>query len=658
MRLPHRSPRRRLCIASMSVASTLVLAAADGLRFPDVVDPLAKFSLRLSRELLIAPAQARDGRKNRSEDDDGDHGRGHHRGGGSQGQDGGQVRGGGGGQEQGHKWGDSGGAQPPKPVFSTPPAVFKDSGKKNDFNNFSKKNSDGWPKAEGKDNNYKKSNTVPTFARDDKDKSKGSSSAAGNANHASDGSGGTRSGAGSTSGGGEGEGEDAAPPATVEEFIKSIGKKSAPQVSELPSVDISSRSSDVLVTNADAATLAQAKELGFTAVDSGQFASGQSVTRLVARRGMTRADAQNLLRHQLNLHNLFENHTYKIYAPADAGEYEGLDHAVVPGTRTGQCRDDRCFGRLAIGWNTELSTCARAMKIGIIDTPVDPDHPSLMGRNIKLGSFLGLSVPSALDWHGTAVLALLSGNPQSGVPGLAPEADFYIAQAFRTDADGNASSDTINLLAALDWLDRFDVQLINMSFSGPRDPLIEDAIIRMRKKGVTFVAAAGNNGPVAPESYPAAYKDVIAVTAVNKDMVNYRGANRGSYVDLSAPGVKIWTALPDGKEGFRTGTSFAAPFVTGIVAVSLAGNPHWTSKEELLKGLTIRDLGPPGMDPIYGRGLAVAPQSCSTKARIAKKPAPAAPAAASMFSFGSLTVTPEPAAIGAASAVPTAAFAP
>ena len=165
---------------------------------------------------------------------------------------------------------------------------------------------------------------------------------------------------------------------------------------------------------------------------------------------------------------------------------------------------------------------------------------------------------------------------------------------------------------------------------------------------VTFVAAAGNNGPVAPESYPAAYKDVIAVTAVNKDLENYRGANRGSYVDLSAPGVKIWTALPDGKEGFRTGTSFAAPFVTGIVAVRLAANPHWTSKEELLKGLTIRDLGPPGTDPIYGRGLAVAPQSCAAKAQIAKKVAPATPAAAaaSMFSFGSLTVIPEPRATG------------
>jgi subtilisin family serine protease len=219
--------------------------------------------------------------------------------------------------------------------------------------------------------------------------------------------------------------------------------------------------------------------------------------------------------------------------------------------------------------------------------------------------------PSTHDWHGTAVLSLLAGDPTSSTPGLIPDASFYLATAFKTDEAGNASTDTMRLLQALDWLDALDVRYINMSFSGPRDPLFEQAINRMVAKGTVFVAAAGNQGPTAPPSYPAAYPQVIAVTAVNKNAENYRHANRGPYVDLSAPGVEIMTALPDGKQGFRTGTSFAAPFVTAIVATRTDTAHPFAKKSDLLSRLNLQDLGPPGPDPIYGQGLALAPKVCT-----------------------------------------------
>ncbi len=124
----------------------------------------------------------------------------------------------------------------------------------------------------------------------------------------------------------------------------------------------------------------------------------------------------------------------------------------------------------------------------------------------------------------------------------------------------------MNLLNALAWLDALDVRLVNMSFSGPPDELLETAIAKMHAKGVVFVAAAGNEGPAAPPSYPAAYPSVIAVTAVGEFCQGYRYANRGSYVDIAAPGVDVWTALPNGMQGYKSGTSFAAPFVTSIIA--------------------------------------------------------------------------------------------
>ena len=171
------------------------------------------------------------------------------------------------------------------------------------------------------------------------------------------------------------------------------------------------------------------------------------------------------------------------------------------------------------------------------------------------------------DWHGTGVVSLLAGNPKSGTPGLVPDADYVIANAFFKNASGQSETDTVHLLWALKVLEQHGAQVVNMSLSGPRDELVHQRLIELSRKGMIFVAAAGNGGPDAPAAYPAAYKDeVIAVTAVDRNQRTYDHASRGDYIDVAAPGVRIWTALPNNREGALSGTSFAAPFVTAIVA--------------------------------------------------------------------------------------------
>ena len=340
--------------------------------------------------------------------------------------------------------------------------------------------------------------------------------------------------------------DDDAPAATVQEVFKKFAqpapkRRRAPTIDDFdPDLNFKSGSSEVLATGMDAAALQKAKDLGFaTATNSNMPGLGLNVTKLVAPAHNGRNVALELLRAQV-IHGRFEkNHTYVIYAPADSTENPVTENVPQPGTRTGQCREDRCIGRAAICWNERLSRCARARSRSASSihrwTSIIPPSPA--GKSTSAVSW-ALYTRSAADWHGTAVLSLLSGSMDSGVPGLAPDAEYFVAETFRTDEQGYATTDTISILKALAWLESQNVMLVNMSFSGPKDVLVEQAIQRMRGRGVTFVAAAGNFGPTAAPSYPAAYKEVIAVTAITKDGGNYPSANRGDYVDLAAPGVQ------------------------------------------------------------------------------------------------------------------------
>lgn len=375
---------------------------------------------------------------------------------------------------------------------------------------------------------------------------------------------------------------------------------------------------EILAINASPAVVAHAKSLGFQAVHATSLSRlSMSVTRLLPPPGMDANSAQALLSQGLPGDRFGLNQTYRIYKTAMGTKPGQLDasSAARDAGKTA-CDADHCYGRSLIGWKSPATTCAANVRIGIIDTAVDLSHPAFSHRKMELRhlSTNGMSGP---DWHGTGVAALLAGDPSSGTPGLVPNAQFVVADIFHADADGEPASDTFGMLRALDWLDAKRVNIVNMSLSGPRDDLVEDAIRKLSAKGVLFVAAAGNEGPAAPPSYPAAYDSVIAVTAVSQNLHNYRYANRGSYIDIAAPGVAIWTALPGSKEGYHSGTSFATPFVTASLAAIYSQHPL-RSKKDALGEMAFQDLGPPGRDTIYGEGLILAPSTCGSSNQMAR----------------------------------------
>ena len=379
---------------------------------------------------------------------------------------------------------------------------------------------------------------------------------------------------------------------------------------------------EIMAANLNAAAAERAKSLGFKP-GGALHAPGQSgdVRRLVIPPGLTEGKALALLREMLPDAAFGPNHVYHITPAADDGvngkntKVAALDEkSAVP------CAGDHCFARELIGWKPQLKSCARSVKVGLIDTSFDVAHPAFAGRKMKLGKFAGEGAPSTSDWHGTAVLSVLAGDTTSATPGLVPDAQFLLASTFSSDKDGSAVADSLAVLKALSWLDAEKADVVNMSFSGPANELIEAAISAMAEKGVIFVAAAGNRGVSGPASYPAAYDQVIAVTAVGKNKQNYRHANRGEYVDVSAPGIDVWAALPGGKQGYRTGTSFAAPFVTGLLAAMPAARKNIADKRDVLSRVTFQDLGEPGRDPVYGEGLPIAPKTCNEVGGIASLP--------------------------------------
>jgi subtilisin family serine protease len=297
---------------------------------------------------------------------------------------------------------------------------------------------------------------------------------------------------------------------------------------------------------------------------------------------MSEAEGVEILRREGPEKNYSLNHRYRLNADP--------------------CQGERCFGQELIGWpRPDGDSCRQSVRIGLIDTAVDRKMAGIGLLSLLTERFSGRRKPSDTT-HGTAVAALLAGSPQKGYPGLLPEAKIYVADVFRTNSRGESHTTASAIAEAINWLMESQVHVINISLAGPANSLLERAVTAAYRGGVPLVAAAGNGGPDARPAYPAAYHGVIAVTAVDMRLRPYLQANRGDYIALAAPGVGIWTPSLEGGT-YQSGTSFAAPFVSAVVASLNAQGRATSATVEGLLAASATDLGPPGKDQVYGWGL-------------------------------------------------------
>jgi hypothetical protein len=238
--------------------------------------------------------------------------------------------------------------------------------------------------------------------------------------------------------------------------------------------------------------------------------------------------------------------------------------------------------------------------IAVIDSGIDLKHPELAGAISD--SFDALGSKEGPHVHGTGIAGVIVAHAR--LMGSAPAANIVAIRAFATAPSG-AESTSFVVLKALDYAASHGAQIVNMSFAGPKDALIERGIAAAASKGIVMVAAAGNAGPKSPPLYPAANPNVIAVSATDAHDKLFAASNRGSHIAIAAPGVDIFLPAPDEKYQMTSGTSFSAAYISGLVALMLERNPALKPEEvraTLMK--TARDLGSTGRDDLFGAGEA------------------------------------------------------
>lgn len=252
------------------------------------------------------------------------------------------------------------------------------------------------------------------------------------------------------------------------------------------------------------------------------------------------------------------------------------------------------------------------VKVAILDTGISP-HEDLKISGGK--SFVNYTSSYKDDeGHGTHVAGTIGAlNNDYGTVGVASSAKLYAVKVL----DKKGKGDLISLLRGIDWAITNKMDIMNLSLGFEDNiPILRSAVDEAYKKGLLVVAASGNEGKKNYISYPAAYNSVIAVSATNEKDKLVSLSNTGKGIEFSAPGQNVISTYLKNEYWYATGTSQAAPHVTGMLALLKQLHPKKTNVQlrTLLRSYTV-DLGAKGKDPQFGYGrMQYIPQSSFLKA--------------------------------------------
>lgn len=299
------------------------------------------------------------------------------------------------------------------------------------------------------------------------------------------------------------------------------------------------------------------------------------------------------------------------------------------------------------GW--QMETGAEYVTIAVVDSGVDFTHSDLAPKVLAGYDFVeNDTTPQDVYGHGTNVAGIAAAvtNNTQGVAGVSWGAQIMPVRVLDAYGVGSYSAVAAGIVYAVDN----GAQIINLSLGGknPGD-VLESAVMYAVERGCLVVAASGNDAS-GTLRYPAAYGVTVSVGATNSLNQRWSGSNYGSGLDLVAPGDEIFSSTTGGGYGYRTGTSMAAPFVSGLAAV-LWGKAGATTPYlvEVAMESSALDLGTPGWDAEYGFGLIQMDKALQYAAAKAKPTATNFPAGGMSFTATATTT---------ATLIPTATTAP
>jgi len=252
------------------------------------------------------------------------------------------------------------------------------------------------------------------------------------------------------------------------------------------------------------------------------------------------------------------------------------------------------------------------MPVAILDTGIDLDHPDLS----VVGGYNAVNPKKSPDddnGHGTHVAGITAAlNNEIGVVGVAPDVALYAVKVLNRKGFGFLS----DVIDGLGWCVDNGMRVVNMSFGTSDDvQSFHDAVIAANDAEVIQVAAAGNTAGVV--GYPAAYDETIATSATDSTDALATFSGYGPEIDIAAPGVDIYSTYKGGGYETLSGTSMAAPHVTGTAALVLAmgltvETGYGLQTDDDLKAEVLTYLG----DPYYGEGLVDAEDSVNGDATL------------------------------------------